>query len=160
MSERNFAQREQREIEMDRDMEIEESGGERLTTADMVAAAERGPVPVKDDDRRQTEPDQQSGSASPASSADRAAPLFDQGEAEEFRSRWGQIQTGFVDEPRRAVEQADELVATAMKRLAEIFADERANLEREWDKGEDVSTEDLRVALQRYRSFFDRLLSV
>jgi hypothetical protein len=160
MSERNFAQREQREIEMDREMDMENSGGERLTTADMVAAAERGPVPVRDDERQQIANDAQKSNASPASSEDRSAPLFDQGEAEEFRSRWSSIQTGFVDEPRRAVEQADELVATAMKRLAEIFADERANLEREWDKGEDVSTEDLRVALQRYRSFFDRLLSV
>ena len=160
MSERNFAQREQREIEMDRERDMENSGDERLTTADMVAAAERGPVPVKDDERQQIEADQERSSAAPASSEDRSAPLFDQGEAEDFRTRWGHIQTGFVDEPRRAVEQADELVATAMKRLAEIFADERANLEREWAKGEDVSTEDLRVALQRYRSFFDRLLSV
>ena len=58
------------------------------------------------------------------------------------------------------VEQADELVAATMKRLAEIFSDEREQLEREWDRGEDISTEDLRIALQRYRSFFDRLLSV
>ena len=70
------------------------------------------------------------------------------------------IQVGFVDEPRRAVEQADSLVAGTMKRLAEIFADERNNLESQWDKGEDVSTEDLRLALRRYRSFFSRLLSV
>ena len=70
------------------------------------------------------------------------------------------IQTQFVDEPRRSVEQADELVASAMKRLAEIFANERETLEQNWDRGDDVSTEDLRVALQRYRSFFDRLLSV
>jgi hypothetical protein len=58
------------------------------------------------------------------------------------------------------VEQADELVAQVMKRLAEIFADERTNLESQWSRGDNVSTEDLRVALQRYRSFFDRLLSV
>jgi hypothetical protein len=65
-----------------------------------------------------------------------------------------------VDEPRQAVQQADELVAAAMKRLAEVFASEREKLEREWDKNDDVSTEDLRLALRRYRSFFDRLLSV
>jgi hypothetical protein len=63
-------------------------------------------------------------------------------------------------EPRKAVEQADGLVASAMKRLAEVFAEERAGLEKQWDRGESVSTEDLRVALQRYRTFFDRLLSV
>ena len=60
----------------------------------------------------------------------------------------------------RAVEQADSLVADVMKRLAESFAGERANLERQWDRGGDVTTEDLRVALQRYRSFFDRLLTI
>ena len=77
-----------------------------------------------------------------------------------LRSRWSEIQTGFVDEPRKAVEQADVLVASAMKRLAEVFADERSRLEQHWDRGDNVSTEDLRVALQRYRTFFHRLLSV
>ena len=75
-------------------------------------------------------------------------------------SRWDSIQTGFVDEPRKAVEQADNLVASAMKRLAEVFAEERSKLEKQWDRGDNVSTEDLRVALQRYRTFFQRLLSV
>ena len=77
-----------------------------------------------------------------------------------FRSLWEKIQIGFVDEPRKAVEQADELVASAIKRLAEVFASEREKLEGEWDKNDNVSTEDLRVALRRYRSFFNRLLSV
>ncbi|WP_211232927.1 hypothetical protein [Solirubrobacter soli] len=77
----------------------------------------------------------------------------------EFQSRWEKIQTGFVDEPRRTVEQADELVAEVMKRLAEGFAGERERLEGHWGRGEDVSTEDLRVTLQRYRGFFQRLLS-
>ena len=72
---------------------------------------------------------------------------------------WETIQTGFVDEPRQTVEQADELVAEVMKRLAEGFAGERERLEQQWGRGEDVSTEDLRVALQRYRSFFQRLLA-
>jgi hypothetical protein len=86
-------------------------------------------------------------------------PLLGRDEAGEYQSRWESIQTGFVDEPRRAVEQADALVADAMQRLAETFSEERKNLEGQWDRGDDVSTEDLRVALQRYRSFFDRLLS-
>ena len=64
-----------------------------------------------------------------------------------------------MDEPRRAVEEADELVAQVMKRLAEGFAGERERLEQQWGRGEDISTEDLRVALQRYRAFFQRLLS-
>ena len=86
--------------------------------------------------------------------------LFSESEVGDFRTRWSNIQTAFVDEPRRVVEDADNLVASLMKRLAEGFADERARLEKQWDRGDNVSTEDLRVALQRYRSFFDRLLKV
>jgi hypothetical protein len=88
------------------------------------------------------------------------APLFPNTELGDFRHRWQNVQAGFVDDPRTAVRQADELVASVMKRLADVFADERSKLEHDWDKGGDVSTEDLRQALQRYRSFFDRLLSV
>jgi hypothetical protein len=89
-----------------------------------------------------------------------AAPLFPNNELEELRNRWSGVQTAFVDEPRRAVEQADGLVAAAMKHLAEVFAEERSKLEQQWDSGDNVSTEDLRIALQRYRSFFQRLLSI
>ena len=85
--------------------------------------------------------------------------LFQRDENAAVQGRWEAIQTGFVDEPRQTVEQADELVAEVMKRLAESFAAERERLERQWGRGEDVSTEDLRVALQRYRDFFQRLLS-
>ena len=87
-------------------------------------------------------------------------PLFSESEMGDFRSQWGHIQTGFVDEPRRTVEDADKLVAAVMQRLAEGFANERSGLEKQWDSGDNVSTEDLRVALQRYRSFFDRLLKL
>lgn len=97
--------------------------------------------------------------ATQASNAE-ASPLFPSEELQGLRTRWKEIQTGFVDEPRKAVEQADGLVASAMKRLAEVFAEERAGLEKQWDRGDTVSTEDLRVALQRYRTFFERLLSV
>jgi hypothetical protein len=89
----------------------------------------------------------------------RAEPLFPADEAERFEARWMDIQTAFVDEPRQAVEQADALVADLMQRLASSFAAERQGLEAQWDSGDDVSTEDLRVALKRYRSFFGRLLS-
>ena len=81
-------------------------------------------------------------------------------DTEQLRSRWTEIQAGFVDEPRRAVEQADALVADVMTRVAQVFAHERETLEHQWGQGNSVTTEDLRVALQRYRSFFDRLLSV
>jgi hypothetical protein len=87
-------------------------------------------------------------------------PLFSESEIGDLRSQWSKIQTGFVDEPRRTVEGADKLVAAVMQRLAEGFANERSSLEKQWDRGDNVSTEDLRIALQRYRSFFDRLLKL
>jgi hypothetical protein len=85
-------------------------------------------------------------------------PLFTESEMGDFRSQWSKVQTGFVDQPRRTVEDADKLVASVMQRLAEGFANERSGLEQQWESGDNVSTEDLRVALRRYRSFFDRLL--
>src|SRR5919198_822294 len=82
------------------------------------------------------------------------ASLLPHDEETDLRRRWEEIQTRFVDDPRRAVEDADALVAGVMKSLAEGFAQAREQLERQSSRGEDVSTEDLRVALQRYRSFF------
>jgi hypothetical protein len=87
-------------------------------------------------------------------------PIFAGTEASGYRTQWDAIQTGFVDEPRRAVEEADALVDLVIKRLSEVFADERATLEHQWGKGDEISTEDLRVALRKYRSFFERLLSL
>jgi hypothetical protein len=86
-------------------------------------------------------------------------PLLDAQLSTDFQLRWEEVQTRFVDEPRGAVEDADGLVANVMQQLAEGFAQERERLEAQWGRGEDISTEDLRVALQRYRSFFRRLLS-
>ena len=86
--------------------------------------------------------------------------LFREDEAGKFRARWTEVQGAFVDSPRSAVERADSLVAETMKRLAEMFSDERAKLEAQWGRGDNVTTEHLRVALQRYRAFFDRLLNV
>jgi hypothetical protein len=88
------------------------------------------------------------------------AALFEQSVLSEFNTRWTDIQTGFVDEPRRAVKQADALVQDIIGRIADSFSNERSQLEQQWDRGDEVSTEDLRVALQRYRSFFSRLLSL
>ena len=146
----------------------EQRAGKKLSTADMAAAAEQqeqkqanelqhmqaDAVPVE------PRPDTASAPTMPPPNAVGSTPLLVDDELNAFRSRWTSIQTGFVDEPRRAVEQADTLVAEVMKRLAEIFADERAKLEGQWSRGDNVSTEDLRIALQRYRSFFDRLLSM
>jgi len=94
------------------------------------------------------------------SKSDDAASLFPEKESKDFHKRWTDIQTAFVDEPRLAVERADELVAEVIKRLANSFAQERSRLEGQWGRGDNVSTEDLRVALQRYRAFFDRLLKI
>ena len=80
-------------------------------------------------------------------------------QAEQFANSWEKIQASFVDQPRESVEQADKLVADLMQRLAAEFSEVRERLERQWDRGDDVSTEDLRVALTRYRSYFNRLLS-
>jgi len=96
----------------------------------------------------------------PPAQAEANAPLFHDDEGRGFRTRWEGIQTGFVDEPRTAVEQADALVSEMIKRLSDVFAEERAGLEKHWVRGENASTEDLRVALKRYRSFFERLLHV
>ena len=92
--------------------------------------------------------------------ANRAHPLFPAGDANDLRAQWDRIQTGFVDEPRQSVQKADELVAHTIKHLAEKFAQERSRLEQQWDRGDQVNTEDLRLALQTYRSFFQRLLAI
>jgi hypothetical protein len=124
----------------------------KVSTADLAGVkADGGPQPANTN----------GGQAPTAPSrSDAASPLFAAEEATGLRGRWDDVQAGFIDEPRKAVEEADSLVAAAMTRLAEIFAAERSRLEGAWDRGDDVSTEDLRLALQRYRSFFGRLLSV
>ena len=86
--------------------------------------------------------------------------LFPSSESAEFRKRWTEIQASFVDEPKPSVEKADQLVDSVIQQLVQVFASERSKLESAWSKGGEVSTEDLRQALRRYRSFFDRLLAV
>jgi len=87
-------------------------------------------------------------------------PLFETGEAEKIRTQWLHIQGKFVDNPRESVREADELVAGVLKSVTMGFHDRRTSLEKQWNGGENVSTEDLRLALKRYRSFFDRLLTL
>lgn len=134
-----------------------------LSTADLAAAAERGTGGSTAElerriDDREVQRARAEGTADVA--RERETPLLASDVADQLRGQWTDIQAGFVDEPRRAVERADGLVAEAIKRLAETFANERNQLEAQWDRGGDVSTEDLRQALQRYRSFFSRLLTV
>lgn len=123
----------------------------RLTTADLASAP---PRPKEQDPKSSTHlPD--------ALTVDgKMDPVFSHDQVNQLRPQWNAIQTKFIDEPRESVEEADGLVASTIQRLAESFANERAKLESQWAKGGDVSTEDLRLALRLYRSFFDRLLSV
>ena len=103
------------------------------------------------------EPREQGTSMSVKGQDEQLAPLFLPMIAQQFRSRWDEIQIGFVDDPTEAVRKADELVAQVMKSLAESFADQREHVEEQMDQND---TEHLRVALRRYRSFFQRLLSL
>lgn len=89
---------------------------------------------------------------------ERLEPLFDPAREQQLRERWRALQARFVDEPRDTVSEADSLVAELLRDLAQSFDEARSKLEGQWSSGEDVSTEDLRVTLQRYRSFFERLL--
>jgi hypothetical protein len=119
-----------------------------ITTADIAAKERKSEAEVLPFQRPE-----KAGSASDAA-------LLPEREGQELHSRWDAIQTSFVDEPRKAVEEADKLVASAIQRLAQVFSAERSNLEGQWSRGDEVSTEDLRLALQRYRAFFTRLLSI
>lgn len=124
------------------------TGPRTLTTADLAASAN---TVAGDDDLPEVAP---TGSREPKR-REALASLFSEDLAGEFRARWNIVQQGFVDDPKKAVREGDELVAQVIKSLAETFAKQRAALE-----GEQGSTEELRLALRRYRSFFDRLLSI
>jgi hypothetical protein len=124
-----------------------------LTTADLAASANRPEGRTSEDD--ELENTNANASVTRQREAD-LAPLFAEGIASDFRARWNIVQQGFVDDPQNAVREGDELVAQVIKSLAETFASQRAALEGE--RG--CSTEDLRLALRRYRSFFERLLAI
>jgi len=129
---------------------------EELPTADLASYG----IPAKQPEGPKLVKGQEPETLDKAAAVSKPIPLFSESEMGDFRSQWSKVQTGFVDEPRRTVEEADKLVAAVMQRLAEGFANDRSDLEKQWESGDNVSTEDLRVALQRYRSFFDRLLKL
>ena len=130
-----------------------------LTTADLAAAAEI-PTVQREVVRDLEAPVIATKTPDVKSEGEQLAPLFLPDVAKDFRSRWDAVQSSFVDDPRQAVRQGDELVAQVMKSLAETFSSERAKIEGQVDQTDKASTEDLRVALRRYRSFFERLLSL
>ncbi len=114
---------------------------------------------TKDLAQRSDEREESADEADRGQEGEQREPLMPEQQSESFVARWQEIQVSFVDEPRESVAKADTLVADLMQRLAASFSTERDHLEAQWDRGDDVSTEELRVALTRYRSFFDRLLS-
>ena len=136
--------------------------GELMTKEEELAKAETAGYDIlpKQSDGPKLVKGQELEALDKAAAVSEPVPLFSEPEMKDFRSQWSNLQTGFVDEPRRTVEGADKLVAAVMQRLAEGFANERTGFEKQWDRGDNVSTENLRVALQRYRSFFDRLLKL
>ena len=105
-------------------------------------------------------PEPMSAPAPAATPAEEDAQLLESDDARDFHDRWNAVQQRFVDDPRRSVAEADTLVADVVQRLNALFEADRMLLERQWNEGHEASTEDLRIALQRYRSFFQRLLSV
>jgi hypothetical protein len=137
------------------DRRREELERERIDDRDHPHIDERGHI-----DAREMASQQRNVSDARELTDDRPMPMFAGAEAAGYRTQWDAIQTGFVDEPRKAVQEADALVALVMKRLSEVFTNERTSLEHQWGEGDEISTEDLRVALRRYRSFFERLLSL
>jgi len=136
--------------------ELNRSKEEGLTTAELASYG----IPQKQPDGPKLVKGQEPVTLDRVAAVPEPVSLFLESDMGDFRWQWSKIQTGFVDEPRRTVEDADKLVASVMQRLADGFANERSGLEKQWDRGDNVSTEDLRVALQRYRSIFDRLLKL
>lgn len=141
----------------------------KLSTSDIAAATDRDVrpetrrVPVDQNPRvtaPASTPQPTPAADGPRMTEEPVAQLFAAEDAAAYRTRWSGIQTGFVDEPRHAVEEADSLVAEVMKRLADSFATARQDLEKQWERSDQVSTEDLRLAMRRYRAFFERLLAV
>jgi hypothetical protein len=130
---------------------------DRRATADSSDRADEDRL-VAEDEPSEDRSDLPSASVGPAE-AEVDTPLLPAEQSSEFEQRWQRVQAGFVDEPRQAVEEADKLVADLIDRLAESFSQSRSRLETQWDQGDDASTEELRIALMRYRSFFKRLLS-
>jgi hypothetical protein len=138
-------------------MEQERERG--ISTADLAAAGTEATSARVDDLEIVQEHDETPDRPPEIAAAEDQQPLLADQQLNDLRGRWDRIQTEFVDEPRRSVEEADALVAEVMHLVAQSFDEERSAMEQEWDSGSDVSTEDLRLALRRYRSFFGRLLS-
>lgn len=137
-----------------------ESGRDAPPTTDAVREADRAPAPEARAPEAVRDPRQQRAREPAAATGGTDAALFDRDATKDYQDRWLVIQTEFVDEPRQAVEKAESLVGEVVQALTESFAREHRDLEARWSGDREVSTEDLRLAIRRYRSFFNRLLSL
>jgi hypothetical protein len=140
----------------DRSLDASDLPADRTRPVDRDDISRDARPPVSDREVERPRPEREMGDLE---HAERTA-LFEPTQLSEFKGRWSEIQASFVDEPQRAVQQADALVSDVISRIADSFGRERTQLEQQWDRGGDVSTEELRQALQRYRSFFSRLLTL
>jgi hypothetical protein len=133
---------ERRERDNERDMEVVETSEEQMRNEQIAEGTPMQNRTPADMTREELEP------------------LFENDEAERFRTQWLSIQSKFVDDPRASVKEADDLVANIVKSVTMGFSNRRVSLEQQWNSGENISTEDLRMALKQYRSFFERLLTL
>jgi hypothetical protein len=140
---------------------------EQINTTTSVPTDQPSSAPL-DSDSSQTQPAPITATDEPAATASSTAEagkrgdrtLFADNDLSSLRSRWDDVQVGFVDDPKDCVQKADALVADVVQQLTTGFSDARSRLEEQWARGEEASTEDLRQALKRYREFFERLLAV
>jgi hypothetical protein len=135
------------------------TGERKLTTADIAGEGTAEDIASSDTTPQRPATARAAGDETATDDGRTTEPLFASSDAERYRDQWTSVQGEFVDQPREAVEQADRLVADLMQSLAAQFSEARTGLESQWTDNDDVSTEDLRVAMKRYRSFFERLLS-
>lgn len=143
------------------DTEVEGTPRDEMEHEQSERSEEREPI-ERNEQRMEERREQRGSEQRPTAGTphEELEPLFEEEAAKKFRSRWQVIQGKFVDDPRDSVKQADELVADILKSVTMSFAERRISLEKQWNSGENISTEDMRVTLKRYRSFFERLLTL
>ena len=137
-----------------------EARGPAAQSAQRSTDASRSPV---EDQRSTGEPVRSTENAQPSAEETESSStqtLFAEDELSVLRLRWDEVQAGFVDDPRECVQKADGLVSDVVDRITTGFSEARSRLEEQWARGEEGSTEDLRLALKRYREFFQRLLAL
>jgi len=143
---------------MKRRFEVEEEKAkqdERESQSRDVSYTER-----EEDETAQSNPGSRTATSDDMDTAEDGQALFESDARDGLWQRWSDIQSNFVDDPERSVAEANVLVSDLMERLVGSFRSEQARLQKQWEQGDEVSTEELRVILRRYRTFFDRLLQL